>query len=397
MNKIRLYILFFLSPVLLTGCLRQIDLEQIKSENLLVVDAMITDQPVKQHITLSRTVALNNTTPFSPETGAIVRLEGENSSSIHFQEVTAGHYETSFPFAAQLNVNYQLHIVTQNGREYQSKLASITPTPPLDSVYVEFESTPSPTNPFGGYFNFYVDSRTNPEQNKYYRWIWNSTYELTVPNPSRWLWTGGNNFILRELGSANDSLQVEVCWDTDTTKEINIKELLGGEKDIVRHPISRFHSDSGYMKIRYSIEVKQYALSEESYRFWNLVKESTNQGLLFDTQVGSIRGNIANITNDNELVLGFFEVVQEQSERKFYTPSDFHDQGFRVLDRHIIDCSGDEPVTSRIDEIGAFMQEHEYEYTLCYFITTPPSAAFCRIRCADCTYYAGSNKKPDFW
>jgi hypothetical protein len=377
-------------------CLEEINPEDIATENLLVVDAKLTSEPVKQRVVLSRTIPLNSSDTPPPETGATVWIEFENTNRLNFQEASPGVYESNYPFAAELNTNYTLHITTSNGNEYQSDPTEMVPTPEFDSLYVEFEAAPSPTNIFGGYFSFFIDSRANQEQAKYFRWEWNSTYQLEVPMPSRWLWTGGNNFVFRELGSPNDSLQVQICWRSDLIRNINIKSMLEGEREVIRQPIHRFHSDSGFMKMRYSIQVKQYALSEKSYQFWNLIKESNSQGFLFDIQVGTITGNIRNVANTTETVLGYFDVIQERSVRKFYAPRDFHNTGYRVLDPFVINCSSEEPIILPVEQLGEFMEKNKFNYTLCYFIT-PGIAAFCRIRCADCTYHSGSNQRPDFW
>ncbi|HNP95042.1 MAG TPA: DUF4249 domain-containing protein [Cyclobacteriaceae bacterium] len=396
MKRISNHIILLSILLLMSMCLTEIDLEQIDTEDLLVVDARLTSEPEKQMVILSRTKPLNSMDAAEPVTGATVWIESENANRLNFQESSPGHYESSNPFAAQPNTNYSLHIITSEGDEYQSDPTAMVPTPQFDSLYAEFEPAPTPTNPFAGFFNFYIDSRSNPDQVKYFRWEWNSTYQLEVPMPSRWLWTGGNNFVIRELGSPNDSLQVQICWSSDSAKDINIKALLDGENEVIRQPIHRFHSDSGFLKLRYSILVKQFALTEESYRFWNMINESNNQGFLFDIQVGTITGNLHNVANATETVLGYFDVVQERTVRQFYAPRDFQKDGYRVLDPFFVNCFNEEPILLPADQIGEFMERNQFAYSLCYFLS-PATAVFCKIRCADCTYHDGSNKRPDFW
>lgn len=386
--------------MLFHSCLEPVDLESVGQDNLLVVEGMITDQEEIQKVTLSKTVALTRNNAFAPETGAEVWVSDQNDNRIDFEEQESGVYETISPFSAQLDTKYQLHIIRKNETEYVSNVSTMVPTSPIDSVYAEFEHLPDPPfDPYKGYFNFYVDVNNNVNNNKYFRWIWNSTYQVNVPNPSRWLWTGGNNFIIRERGSENDHLQVEFCWSNDTATSLYLKELLPGETQVSKHRINRFSSvDNEEMKVRYSIEVRQYALSEESYRFWNLIDESNaGQGFLFDSQVGSIKGNITNLDNSNEPVLGFFEVVQERKARRFYSPRDFITQGYLIANPFIVDCSEFEAVITEIDQIGEFMETNGDDYTICYFITAPPTVAFHLKSCAECTLYADSNQRPDFW
>jgi hypothetical protein len=379
----------------LINCLEPVDITSIGSENALVVDALITDNVSKQRVTLSRTVTLDQSNTHNPEVGATVSLSDNEGNQINFTEISPGTYETVNDFGAELGKTYQLAINTQNGQSYLSDPSTMIPNPGFDSLYTEFEPYPSNFNRFGGFFNFYIDMHNNPDNHQYFKWSWNSTYEARVATPSRWLWTGGDTFVIRELGSENDSLQVERCWSTDTSKIVNIKNLLDGETQVIRQPIHRFHSDSGYMRIRYSLLVKQYAISEESYRYWNLIKESGSQGFLFDKQIGSITGNIYN-TKSDEPVLGYFEVAQEYAVRKFYTHADFTREGFFNYTSFIIDCSDEEPIIMRVEELETFMEQFQTNYTIAYFITGG-GVAFRRIICADCTLHAQTNQKPEFW
>ena len=397
-NKIRYKYLWMLCIVFLANsCLEPVDLNQIAQESILVVDAMITDQPVKQKVLLSRTVSLTSASTHNPERGARITLIDDDNIEIRFEEISPGTYETLNAFEALQDRQYHLEITTQDGESYVSDLSQIIPTPTIDSLYIEFEPYRSPTNLYAGFFNVYIDSKTNKAGHKYYRWKWNSTHEVRVTTPARWLWLGDQNYLLIEPSSENDSLQQEFCWSMDTIKTINIRNLLDGENEIQRQLIHRFHSDSGSMKIRYSILAKQYAISEDSYRYWKLIQESGGQGFLFDKQVGTITGNIRNIAKQ-ETVLGYFEVVQEQSVRKFYVPADFHKDLYYELSYFAKDCLGDEPVVIEKSEVPTFMEENGFYYSLAYFVGFGPSyAVFLRKECTNCLLYADTNQKPDFW
>lgn len=396
MKRLKLYIAFSFFILLATSCLREIDLKEIETDELLIVDALITDQVVKQQIKLSITGSLESEHPFNPQSNAVVFIEDSDQTRFVFSESSPGIYISDQAFGAVSDKTYILTIQV-NGKTYKSDASIMSPTPPMDSIYMDFELESTFNNDFVGYFNVYADLNNNPDSHKHFRYTWNSVYELTVPMPSRWLWTGGNTFILREKGSDNDSLQVESCWTYDSIQTLDLVELIDGETSIIKHPIHRFHSSNSAMKIKYSIEVKQYALSEESFKFWKLIDKSIGTGFLFDTQVGTISGNVYNTEDRYESVLGFFEVVQEQSIRRIYTSRDFRKYNYLVGDRNIVDCSREEPVILELDELDEFMSKNSDYYTLCYFITSPPTVVFCRKRCSDCLEYGETNQKPEFW
>lgn len=394
MNKAPLF--FGLIVICFISCISPIDVEDFGYDNLLVVEATITDQDEPQTVRLTRTQKLTDTAA-TKETGAQVWLEDGSSTQTAFSETRPGVYRTAGNFAAIPGESYTLHILTSSGKTYVSDVVQMTPTPEIDSIYAEFEMDPQPENQYGGYFRFFLDSRNNPEKHSYFRWTWNSTFQLEIPTPARWKWMGGNEFITIEWGGVNNHLQVQHCWKSDSSSLINIEELLNESKEILHLPIHTIHSNTRVMQIGYSLEVKQYAISKAAYDYWNLIEETTQQqGSLSDKQVGTIRGNLRNASDASGIVLGYFDVVQERAVRRYFDPFDFTSKGFRRAQVYFVDCDDTAVMTSGVDEIGAFMEEHGDAWMLGYFITSPSSVVYLRKRCADCTNY-GVNKKPAFW
>lgn len=382
----------------MAGCIETIPSEQLEFEDLLVVEGLITDQPIRQEISLSRTIFLTDSARFNPESGADISIMDQNGVTIPFSETEPGRYVTNFPFGAEVGGTLQLFITTASGRAYESSEVNVLSTPPIDSIYAEFMPEPVQRNSFAGRFNFYLDARNNPESNRYYRWKWNSTYDFSLRRPSRWLFID-NEFIIRERGSENDSLQVEVCWIINESKNLNISELLVPSQGIERFPILDFHSETGFMKRGFSLEVKQYAISQDSYNFWNQIRETNeDQGSLSDTQPGTIAGNITSVDNPNEIVLGYFEASQEMSVRRQYNRDDFFDDGFRVIRSNLIECFGvDSVVSAKTPEaVAATLQDLGPNWVLTYFTDAPPQAYYYPIGCSDCTQY-GTNQRPAYW
>lgn len=379
----------------ITSCITPLDFKDIGYDDLLVVDALITDQEVIQKVYLTRSVQLTDTSS-KKETNAVVWVENEIGDKVMFEERRPGAYFSAAPFAAQLGHTYTLRIETNDGRSYTSSEASMNYTPTIDSIYAEFEPSPYPHDPAGGKFHFFVDSHQNTNRHKYFRWTWNSTFKLSVPTPARWKWLGGNDFILIEYGSPNGDQQIQYCWKSDSSTQILLEELLNESAEIRKKEILSFHSETRMMFQGYSIEIKQYAISKQSFDYWSQIEEiNQKQGSLSDKQVGTIRGNMSNSGDSEEIVLGYFDVAQEQKLRKKFVARDFLKEGYRVVDVSFVYCSDTEPAESSVDEIGSFLEANP-GWILGYFITSPPTAVYLRRRCADCTLY-GSNVEPPFW
>ncbi len=389
----RIIILLFLS----NSCIEQISPDTIQFDDLLVVEALITDQQVHQEVLLCRTLAINESLN-RQETGATVWITNEKGERVDFAEDQPGRYLSLTPYASDVGGQLQLFINTASGGRYESDIITVQATSPIDSVYAEFTSEPVTENFFGGRFRFFIDSRNNTESNRYFRWTWNSTFELSLRRPSRWLFIN-NEFIIRERGSENDSLQVEVCWQSREGNDLFIQELQVLDAGVNRLPIYEFHSEEGFMKRGFSIEVKQYGLSQASYNFWNQIQQtSQEQGSLSDSQPGTIVGNIRSLSNPSELVLGIFEASQEVSSRRQYDREDFFDDGFRVIRTDLIECLGVDSVTSlkTPEAVAEALEELGEDWVLTYFTDNPPFAYFFPRECSECTEY-GTNQQPDFW
>lgn len=118
-----LYITLFL---LIAGCVKQTDWPIFpETSELIVVDAILTDEQHPQTITLSLPVTTLNATP-NPVTGATVFIT--TSDSLWFlteDSLHPGRYLTSSTFIALLNTGYTLQIIWQE-KPYSAQ-ASMVP------------------------------------------------------------------------------------------------------------------------------------------------------------------------------------------------------------------------------------------------------------------------------
>jgi len=379
------------------GCITEIEPASIGYDDLLVVEGLVTDQSVKHVIKLSRTVPINSSES-RPESNADVRVETSNQGTILFFEEEPGIYRSDLPISGRFETKYQLRITTKDGKEYLSSEVEMVATPPIEAVVAEFVpkklDTIGPALRNQGDFNFYLDVLNNETSTRSFRYLWTETYKIRMPNPSRWKWLGGSVFEFRNEDIPEE--QEEFCFRYDSSRTIIVNSSLVDNGSIVKYPFHSFDARSRRMNIRYSIEVVQYGLSKESEKYWHgLAASSQTQGSLFDVQPGTITGNIRSTSDENESVLGIFEVAQEQRFRAYFRAFDFTSQGYQALTPFWINCEDIEQVSVPIQNTGAFMSENFENYELLYYITGGP-AIFGVRRCALCTLY-GTNKRPEFW
>jgi len=138
--KSKRHILIY-AMLLLTGCIEEFDPPSEGFENLLVVEALLTDENQPFEVKLSRSMPLD-TIVWIPESGAQVSLSNGSGEKIGLEEVSEGIYR-SWNISGKVGESYQLHIITSNGLSYVSDRVIMRDTPPIDSVTWKYEKIPT--------------------------------------------------------------------------------------------------------------------------------------------------------------------------------------------------------------------------------------------------------------
>jgi hypothetical protein len=88
-------------------------------------------------------------------------------------------------------------------------------------------------------------------------------------------------------------------------------------------PIHKIKDDGRRFGERYRLEMKQYSIPEDAYKFLQLVKQQLQiSGSVFDPLPATIRGNMESQTDENEIVLGYFLALDEKSKVVYVNRSD---------------------------------------------------------------------------
>ncbi len=380
---------------LLAACVRPAELEEIGQEDILVVEGLITDEDKKQEVKISRTIPVTAGDTIIPEQNATVAIRESTQTLLPLIEEEPGIYRTENNFSAIPGMELQLVITLEDGNAYESTVVTMQSTPDIDSIYATF--TPNPiNNRDGGDFRFLLATQPTDDNAQAIRWTWRGAYEVQMETPSRYEWLGGNDVRIRELGGDNSELQVERCWVNQRSTDIIVGQESVTGFGIRDFQIHGFHSDTKFLRRQYGIEVTQYGLSADALTYWQLIAE-TNQGsgFLFDRQVGTVLGNIRNVDDPDEFVLGIFEAAELKTSFRRFDHAEFIDDGYIRFSEFFINCSGIQPLETATDEIGEFMQRNYPGWEIGFFITNGPVLYF-PSRCSNCTRY-GNNAPPEFW
>jgi len=309
---IRNYILILFLTLSTISCVDKYWPEIDKYESVLVVDGLLTSGTDTTVINLSISSSVNSG-ELIPVSGSQLYIIDENQSETYLTETSPGIYKVlDNTFIGNIGSTYQLHITLPNGKKYASDICRMLKPTPLDSVYglIESHQIPNSDNYLDG-IQFYIDNHTNSNSTSYYLWRLEQTFEYKSSFNIDYIWTGS----FFDPYPKPDSLRT--CWLTSpvaniftySTKYIDKPELLS-------FPINYVSSVSKKLSIRYSLLVNQLSISENAFNFWDALRQQNiEKGNLYSQQPFQIRGNIKNVNDDEEPVLGYFTVAGVTKKR----------------------------------------------------------------------------------
>ncbi|MEQ9438179.1 MAG: DUF4249 domain-containing protein [Cyclobacteriaceae bacterium] len=324
--------LSYLLALFLTTCIDPFDIgDVVQGERNLVVDGILTNQTKEHQVRI--TYSSPNLQVFEDEAvrGAEVYIEDEEGNRTLLSEVEEGLYQTSADFAGAVGNAYSLHIRTAEDKSYQSVPEVMQPVAEIDSIYAVLESRPYLTtigvllDEWG--MQFYLSTGTGQAEPNFYRWEWKETYEFTAP-------------LVSEM-----QFNVPICYET---RSLYRRLLIGSSQDLTqdrieRQPLTFVSKRQRKLRVRYSLLAVQYSLSERAYTFWENVEEQRNSdGSVFDPPPARIIGNMTNVNDPSETVLGYFQVSAVTEKRFFITRGEIPSNpggpvgGFE-------DCNSEEP------------------------------------------------------
>jgi hypothetical protein len=374
MNMIKLHkIYFILLTLIMTGCVAQFIPQVEEEKELLVVQGLITDQPVRDTIKLSRSLPLGQVSAARPVSGCSVSVSDNLGNIYYLTEGQKGIYVTPENFQGIPGRFYTLHVssnASSSNLDYESYPMEMKPVPPINNLYYEKTVIEKPEGFFKGVngCQILLDTKDSTNQCRFYRWDFTETWILRlrfeVPN--------------------------QLCWITERAHQVNIKSTAAFNESIIKaYPINYISNVSDRLKTRYSIVVNQYSVNEDEYAYWQKIQNIAFQvGGLYDIIPASVPSNIKCIQDPTEKVLGYFSVSAKASKR-IYIKDNFEG---------IIDPYG-KCVTDTVqtpDFPGVNVNAWILFAHVCSFPCIPFYEITTHKECTDCTL-RGTNIKPDFW
>jgi hypothetical protein len=271
--------------------------------NLLVVEGVINTGADSTIVYLSRTVIIASKTTANPETKATITVENTQGTVGTLSEIVKGTYASK-----GLNLDntkqYRLRIKTSNGQTYLSDLVDARVTPLIDSIGYTVT---------GKGIQLYANSHDPSNNTRYYKYTFGETWQFHSDYQSTYI-TNGTAIVPR-----SQNQQIYFCYGRDSSTTILINSTAALSQDVVNQfPITAVDSTSEKIETKYSILLTQQALTKDAYTFWGLLKKNTEQlGSIFDAQPSQLTGNIHNVSNPSEPVIGYISAGTLTRKRIF--------------------------------------------------------------------------------
>jgi hypothetical protein len=312
---------------LFQGCVSQYDADVQLNANLVVVNGIITDQAGMQTIALSRARSSADSSATTPIQRAVVELVINGSTVVSLREVQPGEYQCPDGFVGKIGSTYQLKFRTEEGTAYQSSVETMLPVPGIVRAYDTYnaqgpkttaDALPTPVN------EIYVDFQDPAGERNFYLWRWR-LYET-----QQWCATceQGRYMVqdigplgsgpLTVLGCVRDTTLSTrnlydypcrgLCWDIFYNQDIDVfaDSYTNGQLQ-VGHKVA---SVPIYQLNKASISIDQLSLSANAYRYYKLFASQTqNTGTLADSPPAPIAGNVRNLADAAENVVGYFSAA----------------------------------------------------------------------------------------
>jgi hypothetical protein len=272
-----LIINFFLS--LITGCIDPYEAKVIQGETRLVVEGHITSSEGPYSVILSYSGKYSSKVDGISEFIADASLciyDDEGNCADLFETSDPGRYYTyNESFRGQIGKSYHLEIILPNGKHYASRPEIMQKPPEIKYTYYDYY--PGSNLKREGFY-VYIDTEDPGDETNYYKW-----------NTISW-----------------DLYSWDPCWNrVPDFSPFNIEADKNIDGNFVASKLVKIVPYNS--RLPYVVTVHQQALSENAYEFLKSLNDQINlSGSIFDPPPTFIWGNIRNIEDPEELVLGYF-------------------------------------------------------------------------------------------
>ncbi len=323
MYRISNSILILILIALLFSCVEEIPFSTAKGARTVVLSGGLNNLDEDLVVFLSRTQEEGK--PALPESGARIKLVESSGETWLFTENKEGHYTIpAGEVVPETGAAYHVECTLADGGLYRSVPEILLPVVQPDSV--SWEIGKETTRIDDGYlfsidaFQLFISSGFAMDQpNTYLRWIVQSAFQFTT------------------LPECSPFRTTATCYFTDLLNpgRFFLYNNEGNPRAVLRNfPIGYESLEPNY---RYSethyFSIYQHRISQKAFEYYSRLNQvAVQNGSIFDPIPASVKGNVYRVDNENERVLGYFQVSSAAVIRLRVVQADL-DGKYNLLDK----------------------------------------------------------------
>jgi hypothetical protein len=367
--------------LLLAACRDPFEPEVTNTDlGILVVEGFIETNGEESTIILSRTAPIGQSEPFSRVARASIRLNSESGEAWFFSEKNTGEYGLSATL--DNNVRYRLEINLSDGRQYLSEWMQPVVSPEIGEVgFIKDQNG----------VEIFVSTQGN-EAAQYFLW----TYE------EHWIFRPGVRTVFKynpdtkNVEPRKEDERIDLCWNSNLFPKLILQNAARFENNtILQRELVRIAPGDERLMQRYSILVKQRAIDQETYDFWEILRKNSDDiGGIFSPLPSLIRSNIVAISAPDERVIGFVSMGKSASKRLYINNSEVAPWVASIPEYEFCQVEADTVLVANYEAVFASGQTLPARPVL--VVTTTIGFNPVTRACADCTL-RGTNVRPAFW
>jgi hypothetical protein len=362
-------------------------LNEKDAQSVLVVDGKVTDEVGPFRVRLSKSVKVDVLYYLDPVLDADVRIYDNKGNFFQLLSVNYGWYESEDKNLKGVPGNaYTLSVTTADGMQYESSAVLMSEVPDIDSLYFR-EITKTRLEDNQGidetWMNIQIDTHDPGGKIKYWYYEFSETWEVEMVTDVMIEHSPPGTPSFKTYESVIITDDKRVCWVTKPSHSILLANTVSSPVDELKGFIVQSLAPSeDKLHIRYSILVKQSAISKEVYDFWKQLKDvNEDSGGLYEKLPSQVFGNIS-CCGGTARALGYFSAISVKAKRLFIGTSEHH-----------------------VETKSAYAGCTYYDYSPNPYVPksffgisqVAGTEVYCSSDyCADCRAY-GTNVKPDFW
>ena len=297
-----------------TACIDPFEFDTSSSPSILVVDGQFTTSGGMQELRISSTLPFGDKF-FDPVSGAEVTLHHDEEAE-KYDEVDPGVYRLSGDGIIGVSGEEYFVEFKINGETYRSTPAIMPSPQPADTAFYRVEEDIVFQNNgiqrLAKVINVFIDTdirRAEDKSGVYIKWLIDELYLFTDLVCSVF-----DNALTCYIPLATVNQNIQLFGSTDEGID-RLNAIKVFTKSII--PLVEFTG-------RHYFNVYQQAITKEAFEYWSLVQAvSVQEGTVFDTPPASIPGNIVNVNDESDKVLGFFELTSVDTVRTFIYAFEF--------------------------------------------------------------------------